>query len=245
MGSLQNVSVQAPIVVELPGARAVFTTRAGGVSTGPYASLNLGFLTDDDPDSVRRNRVLLQEAYRVGLAYGLQVHGNCIRVVDQANRDDALPAESDGIATATPGVAPMVLAADCLPIAIAGGGAVAMVHAGWQGLATDVIAAGVQTVRELSRSGSPLVAAIGPGAGVCCYEVSEELHLRFAGRGEPLRQGRNLDLKAIARRQLSAAGVDEVQDVECCTICGGDQVFFSHRRERGLTGRQAGLVWLT
>jgi YfiH family protein len=152
--------------------------------------------------------------------------------------------EADGQATHRPGIAPIVLTADCLPIAIAGGGALAMLHAGWRGLADGVIAEGVRVVRELAGE-TPLSAAIGPGAGGCCYEVGEEVHQRFAGFAGSVRGGRNLDLKAIARAQLSRAGVHTVHDVELCTICSPAGLFFSHRRDQGITGRQAGVAWLT
>jgi len=121
---------------------------------------------------------------------------------------------------------------------------VAVVHAGWQGLAAGVIAAGASAVRELG-SGGPLAAAIGPGAGPCCYEVGDELRERFAAYGPLVRRGRNLDLKQIARLQLGAAGVPEIADVDRCTICSDSALFFSHRRDRGVTGRQVGIAWLT
>ncbi len=138
----------------------------------------------------------------------------------------------------------MVLTADCLPIAIAGAGAVAMLHAGWRGLAAGVVAEGVSAVRELGASG-PLSAAIGPGAGPCCYEVSEDVHAGFADYGADARRGARLDLKAVARMQLVAAGVASVHDAELCTICSDPSLFFSHRRDSGITGRQAGIAWLT
>jgi YfiH family protein len=140
-------------------------------------------------------------------------------------------------------VAGVVLTADCLPIAIAGEGAVAMVHAGWRGLAAGIVREGVAAVRELGAQG-PLAAAIGPGAGPCCYEVGEEVHAVFEDRGPGIRRGRNLDLKEIARIELRQAGVSGVHDVELCTICSEPSLFFSHRRDRGLTGRQAGIAWL-
>ena len=138
----------------------------------------------------------------------------------------------------------MVLTADCLPIAIAGEGAVTMVHAGWRGLADGIVAEGVRALRELGADG-PLEAAIGPGAGGCCYEVGEEVHREFAEYGDGVRRGRNLDLKAIAREQLVSAGVSAVHDVALCTICADESLFFSHRRDRGVTGRQAGVAWLS
>jgi purine-nucleoside/S-methyl-5'-thioadenosine phosphorylase / adenosine deaminase len=229
------------LVVDLPGARAAFTTRHGGVSSGPYRSLNLGRLTDDDPSAVSRNRELLASRLGAPLAMIRQVHGTEVRrVTGPTDRGEVLE-EVDGQATAVAGVAPIVLVADCLPIAIAGLGAAAILHAGWRGLAGGIIHTGISTVRELGARG-PLEAVIGPGAGPCCYEVGDEVHERFAGYGQIASSGRNLDMKAIARAQLERAGVDAVTDLKLCTIC--DEDFFSHRRDRGVTGRQAGAVWL-
>jgi YfiH family protein len=174
-------------------------------------------------------------------AQGRQVHGVVVeRVVSPPSGD---PVEADGQATALDGVAPVVLVADCLPIAIAGQGAVAMLHAGWRGLAGGVIAEGVRALRELGASG-PLAAAVGPGAGLCCYEVGEEVHAEFAAFGTRFRSGRNLDLKGVARSQLEGSGIEEVHDTRLCTLCGDPRLFFSHRRDAGVTGRQAGIAWL-
>jgi YfiH family protein len=250
MGSLASMQPPAPfyelaghLAIELPGARAVFTTRRGGGSSGRYASLNLGFSTDDDPDSAARNRAtLLASLGAPPAAFMYQTHSAKVRVLER-------PAQAservrvDGQATALAGIAPAALGADCLPIAIAGGGAVAVVHAGWRGLEGGVIAAGVRAVRDLAGDDSAeLGAAIGPGAGPCCYEVGPELHSRFAGY--EVARGDNLDLKAIAAVQLEQAGVAGIHDLGLCTICA-PSLFFSHRRDAGVTGRQAGLAWLT
>jgi hypothetical protein len=229
------------LVVDLPGARAAFTTRHGGVSSGPYQSLNLGRLTDDDPNAVARNRELLASRLRAPLAMIRQVHGAEVRRVERPAGPGEPLEEVDGQATAARGVAPIVLVADCLPIAIAGHGAAAILHAGWRGLAAGIIGTGVSAVRELGARRA-LEAVIGPGAGPCCYEVGDEVHARFAGYGPIANRGPNLDMKAIARAQLERAGVDAVTDFGLCTIC--DEDFFSHRRDRGITGRQAGAVWL-
>jgi purine-nucleoside/S-methyl-5'-thioadenosine phosphorylase / adenosine deaminase len=235
-------ALDEPLTVDLPGARAVFTTRHGGVSAGRYRSLNLGRLTDDEPDSVRRNRELLTGRIGMPLAMIRQVHGAQVRRLESPEpHGEPLP-HADGQAVAVRGVAPMVLTADCLPIAVAGEGAAAILHAGWRGLAGGIIAAGVDAVRELGARGR-LEAVIGPGAGVCCYEVGDEVRARFASYGPAGRRGRHLDMKAIARDQLERAGVDAVADLGLCTICSED--FFSHRRDGGITGRQAGIVWLT
>lgn len=238
------------LAIDLPGARAMFTTRRGGFSTGPFASLNLGRLTRDDPEAVTRNREVVQRHAGGRLAMIRQVHGS--RVVQLTGSEQASGAEpewdleeADGQATALRAVAPIVLTADCLPIALAGGGAVAMLHAGWRGLAEEVIAQGVRALRELASAEAPLVAAIGPGAGPCCYEVGEEVHERFHPFGGQARRGNNLDLTAIARDQLLSAGVDTVHVAGLCTMCSAPSLFFSHRRDGGITGRQGGLVWLS
>jgi YfiH family protein len=236
------------LAIDLPGARAVFTTRRGGFSSGAFATLNLGRLTRDDPNAVAQNRAKLQSLAGGRLALIRQVHGTrVVRLGRLAQASGRAPQvdlqEADGQATALKGVAPVVMTADCLPIALAGGGAVAMLHAGWRGLAEGIIQEGVRALAELGSEPSSLVAAIGPGAGPCCYEVGEEVHERFAPHGA--RNGRNLDMKSIARDQLAAAGITTVHDVSLCTICSAPELFFSHRRDRGFTGRQGGLAWLT
>ena len=153
------------VAAGLPGAKVLFTTRRGGVSAEPYASLNLGCWTDDDPDAVAENRRRAAALAGGRLAQGRQEHGTRVRRVTAPPEGEPQPA--DGQATALPGVVPIVLTADCLPVAVAGGGAVAMLHCGWGGLAGGVVAEGVRAVGELGAKGW-LAAAIGPGAGACC-----------------------------------------------------------------------------
>jgi YfiH family protein len=228
------------LACELPGARALFTTRRGGVSSGPFRSLNLGLGTEDDREAVRENRRRVADAARRPTVGGRQVHGAVVRRVAAHHPPRGEPA--DGQATARADLAPVVLTADCVPVAVAGRRAVAMLHCGWRPLAGGIVTEGVRAVRELGDDG-PLTAAIGPGAGGCCYEVGDEVREAFAQHGAAVRRGRNLDLKAVARRELAAAGVEEVHDAELCTLCGDPELWFSHRRDAGRTGRQAGLVW--
>jgi len=214
------------LAIDLPGATALFTTRRGGVSEGPYASLNVGLATQDDPDRVAANRERVREhAGAARLAQGRQVHGTHV-VVDGEGGEEA-----DGQLTTRPGVAAIVLTADCLPVALAAPGAAGVVHAGWRGLAGGVLEAGVAALGS-----GPVAAAIGPGIGPCCYEVGDDVRAVFAS------SGRTLDLKAVARARLQAAGVQEIHDCGLCTACDPRR-FFSHRRDRGITGRQAGLAW--
>ena len=113
-----------------------------------------------------------------------------------------------------------------------------MLHAGWRGLAAGVLEEGVLALRSLGGD-EQIAAVIGPGAGACCYEVGAEVHAALTGG----RRRASIDLRAIARRRLLAAGVSEVRDVDACTIC--DARFFSHRREGQRAGRQAGVAWLS
>ena len=230
---------------ELPGARAAFTTRLGGVSKGPYTSLNVAILTGDQRDAVRENR------HRVAGAHGLrpervligrQVHGAEIATHEAAPQPSAyaepgpeLP-EVDGHATDRAGLAPLVMVADCLPVALAGPGGVAMIHCGWRGLSAGIVERGSEAVGATA-------AAVGPGIGPCCYEVGEEVLEAFAGLGEGVSEGRMLDLREVARRLLERACVGSVEASELCTKCN-PELFYSHRRDGERTGRQAGVVWM-
>ncbi|MGN6256029.1 MAG: polyphenol oxidase family protein [Solirubrobacterales bacterium] len=145
-------------------------------------------------------------------------------------------AEADGHVVREAGLAPLVFVADCLPVALYGPGGLAMVHAGWRGLAGGIVGAAADAVEATA-------AAIGPGIGPCCYEVGEEVLDAFSGLGEGVAEGRMLDLPETARRFLAAAGVERVQSAGLCTSCE-EELFFSHRRDRGRTGRQAGIAWI-
>jgi YfiH family protein len=215
------------------GARVLFTSRADG---------NLSTLRGADPEHGRARREAL--CVRLGLDWlcaSRQVHGTDVQVLRTrtARGGEPLAVDADGHATALGGVGAMVLTADCLPVALAGSGSVAMVHAGWRGLAAGVLEQGVRALRELGADGE-LEAAIGPGAGVCCYEVGADVHRAFGGAH---REGAAIDLRAIACERLHAAGVARVHDVRACTIC--DERFFSHRRDGERAGRQAGVAWLS
>lgn len=235
------------VAIDLPGGGALFSSRRGGVSQGSYASLNLGLWTEDDPVHVAENRRRLAAvagALPERLAFGRQVHEAVVELWREPPSAGAVPREADGQATSVAGVVPLVLTADCLPVALVAEGAVAMLHAGWRGLAAGILGEGVAALRALGAAG-PVYAAIGPGAGVCCYEAGDAVHAAFADRGAAARAGRHVDLKAVARIDLEAADVAAVHDVGLCTICSDPGLFFSHRRDGGRTGRQAGIAWLS
>jgi purine-nucleoside/S-methyl-5'-thioadenosine phosphorylase / adenosine deaminase len=235
---------------DLGGARAAFSTRLGGASEAPFESLNLGLLTEDDAESVSENRRRLAAALGrdpARVAYARQVHGT--RLLDQPTPFDCSlsvsgnekeqtngPPEADGHVLRETGTAALVFTADCLPVAVAGPKGVAMLHAGWRGLAGGVLAAGAEAVEATS-------AAIGPGIGPCCYEVGEEVLGAFSDLGEGVAEGRMLDLAEVARRLLARSGVGAVESAGLCTSCEAE-LFFSHRRDEGRTGRQGGVAWI-
>jgi YfiH family protein len=235
-------------------ARAVFTARRGGVSEGPWASMNLGADTGDREEHVRANRrrlatLLGLDAEAVTMAH--QVHGAEVLRIDRPARPGLFTGDlrgwmpADGLATGRPDLPLMVLGADCLPVLLwrRDRPAVAAAHAGWRGLVAGVLGAAVREVGEPAAVG----AAIGPGIGPCCYEVSGDVRARFsAAFGEGVVRGAAVDLAASARVALTAAGVPPtaIHTVECCTRCE-DERYFSHRGSGGRCGRQAGLIWAT
>ena len=243
---------------DLGRGTVAFSTRLGGVSEAPFDRLNLGILTDDSPGAVAENRLRLASALdrdpeRVGFA--LQVHGaelithestspplRCSLATNSAGAEQRNPPEpndlprADGQIVTEPGTAGLVFVADCLPVALSGPGGVAMLHCGWRGLATGIVTAGAEAIGATR-------AAIGPGIGPCCFEVGEEVIGAFAGLGGGIASGRMLDLPEVARRLLAEAGVEEVESSGLCTSCERE-LFYSHRRDAGRTGRQAGVAWL-
>jgi YfiH family protein len=245
---------------QLPDATAVFSTRIGGVSEPPFDGLNLGVFTDDERGAVVENRGRLAAALGFPpdrVATGRQVHGAELAIYD--GPQDVSPfdepgspiPEVDGHVSAEPDLALLVFVADCVPVALAGPGGVAMLHCGWRGLAAGIIERGAAAVGATD-------AVIGPSIGPCCYEVGNEVSGEFTGlepwstgrKSEPgdgnrpvgIVSGRMLDLPEVARRLLLDAGVEQIETAGLCTSCEAD-LFFSHRRDAGRTGRQAGLVW--
>jgi polyphenol oxidase len=225
--------------------RVGFGSRVGGVSEAPYDTLNIGVLTDDADAAVVENRRRLAGAVGTRPSHvpiGLQVHKADIAVHDAPQQPSpyaepgAALEEVDGHVVRHPGLAPLVLTADCLPVALAGPGGVAMLHCGWRGLAAGIVARGAALVEATS-------AAIGPGIGPCCYEVGPEVTGAFADLGEGIADGRMLNLPEVARRLLARAGVEQVESAGLCTSCEAG-LFFSHRRDAGLTGRMGNLAWI-
>lgn len=226
-----------------PQVHACTTTRLGGVSTGPYASLNLGNHVGDDPAHVTENRARL----RRGLAlpaeplWLTQVHGIAV-TEGQGGCADASVAFA-------PGTVCTVLTADCLPLLLCdrAGTAVAAVHAGWRGLLAGVIEA---AVARLGVPASELLVWLGPAIGPEAFEVGEEVRTAFVTEDaaavvafRPSPAGRWLaDIYALARLRLARCGVNAVYGGELCTFSDARH-FYSYRRD-GITGRMASLIWL-
>jgi polyphenol oxidase len=219
---------EAEWAFELPGgAQALFTARVAG---------NLSSVRGAGREHAGDARSALRERLGVSrIARGRQVHGAVVARVHEHTDEGAL-VDADGQATECSEVALMVLTADCLPVALAGSNAVAMVHAGWRGIAAGVLEEGVHSLREMGCD-AEIGAVIGPGAGGCCYEVGPEVHEALGGKARTP----TVDLQAAARDRLRAAGVRDVRAVSACTIC--DERFFSHRREGSAAGRQGGVAW--
>lgn len=227
-------------------ARGVFTTRQGGLSLPPWGSLNLAVHVDDAFSKVQANRALLAEQLGVsGLAFGKQVHGTGVRLVKGlSNKTSRGLDDTDGLVTTTPGVALVMMGADCLPVLLAADGVVGAAHVGRLGLTKGVLPALVRVMRE--QGGEQIDAVIGPGICGLCYEVPGSM----AGEGEKAAPGSrsmtrqattSLDLTAGVTAQLARLGVAATA-VGGCTLEQPER-FFSYRRD-GLTGRQAGVVWL-
>jgi polyphenol oxidase len=215
-----------------PGYVVAFTTRVGGVSTGPYDSLNLTAGTGDDLERVEANRRIACESLGLRydrLAFNRQIHSPTVHRAEAGKRGTP----GDGLWTDEPGIPLLAMSADCLPIAVATTGGdrrLAVLHAGWRGLSEGVVAEGVASLGD-----GPKAAVIGPAIGPCCYEVGDEVASRFDA---DLTNDRKLDLWTAAERALRRAGVERVDRIDVCTR-DHPGLYFSHRRDglaRGVQG---------
>jgi YfiH family protein len=226
------------------GVLAGFTRRSGGVSSGPYAGLNLGLHVGDDAGDVAANRALLEAWAGAPVVFPRQVHGTTVLVAGSGDPG----AEADAVVAATPGAAVGVLVADCVPVLLAdaGAGVVGAAHAGRKGFVAGVVEAVLENMEKLGARRSAVRAAIGPAAGPCCYEVPGEMRddvaaVRPVAPATTTWGTPSLDLRGGCAAILREAGVAGVVTVGGCTIEDDDS--FSYRRT-GVTGRFAGVVRL-
>jgi hypothetical protein len=230
------------------GIHAFTTTRQGpGFSALPFYKFNLGSRCGDEPATVRKNRASLVDAYSLPSEplWLHQVHGIEVAVDDGTRGSDPL---ADAAVTSLPGSVLSVLTADCLPVLFCNdqGTEVAAAHAGWRGLAAGMLEAAVAAMQSGPEQ---IMAWLGPAAGASRYEVGEEVRQAFLSADPGAEQAftvtrpghYRIDMNAIARRRLQAAGIARVFGGEHCTI--GDIRFYSHRREQR-TGRMASLIWM-
>jgi YfiH family protein len=247
-------SPQIPILTawDSPALSYGFLGRRGGVSIGPYESLNLAYWIGDDSVHVdenwRRLREVIGSETRVARVH--QVHGKEVHIVTAENVSEK-PA-GDGMVTATPGIILAVASADCVPILLtdAREKVVAAIHAGWRGVIAGIAREAVAAMETLGVKSRDLLAALGPSIGMCCFEVDAELANRFAreiqGADRHSRGGRPgkayLDLRAIITDQLMAAGLsrEAITNIGPCTRCANDE-FFS-RRASSISGLQLSFI---
>jgi len=230
--------------------RRVVTDRSGGASAAPYDTFNLADHVGDDPEAVRANRGRLARsigAQRDALVWMEPIHGRTVRRVEAAPKG-AVPG-CDALVTTTPGLVLTALSADCVPILLAdaAAGVIAAVHAGRIGVRLDVAGHAVAAMIAAGATAAGIDALLGPAICGGCYEVPEAMRrdVDRVAPGSASRTGRGtpaLDLRAGIRGQLLAAGVSQVAVDPRCTL--EEPTLFSHRRD-GVTGRQAGLVWLS
>lgn len=241
---------EAWIVPDWPApenVRSLVTTRAGGVSSGAYASLNLGDHVGDDPLAVAENRRRVAAGLPAPPLWLNQVHGTT--VLDAGDSCAGQTPEADAAFARRSGVVCAVMTADCLPVLLCdqSGSVVAAVHAGWRGLRAGVLE---QTVAAMACPGQQLLAWLGPAIGPAAFEVGDEVRDAFVAENAQaeaaftaLRPGKCLaDIYLLARLALGRVGVTAVYGGNCCTVLDA-QRFFSYRRD-GATGRMASLIWL-
>ena len=236
-----------------------FCTRRGGVSAGPFASLNAGLRAGDREEDVRRNLAIVGEAFAIphgNLVLMGQVHGERIRVIDSDEPPPACVPECDGLITARPGVALGVKTADCVPLFFVDGvrRVVGAAHAGWRGTALGMAAKMVDAfVGGFASRPEDILAIVGPAVGPCCYQVDAPVHAALAahaGADRFLRPCRDegrwmLDLALANRLQIGERGVPEanIHAADLCTVCR-QELFFSHRASGGRSGRQVNFLML-
>jgi YfiH family protein len=242
----------SPKLEVVPGLVHAFLGRTGGVSSGHLASLNLGRREEDRAENLAENK------RRVAVAFGIdegriytvsQVHSDRIVIIDNPDITSDEISQKQRIITDIKGITIGILTADCVPVLLFDRSrkVVAAVHAGWKGTASNISAKAFEIMMERFESQpQDILAAIGPAIGPCCYEVGEEVVSAFGHqKGVAVQHGKNwhIDLPKANHLQLRDAGVTDIDISDICTSCRTD-LFFSHRKEMGKTGRQLSFISL-
>jgi YfiH family protein len=230
-----------------PRVRAFVTTRHGGVSTGAYASMNLGTRGGDDPIHVARNRRIVHDLLPSTPRWMGQTHGNAVADLDRVSAAHA--PEADAAVLGSSGAVGVVLTADCMPLFFcdAQGKRAGVVHAGWRGMSVGVIE---NAVRALNVAPAEVLAWMGPAIGPAAFEVGPEVREAFLAADpqahvafKPHVPGKYLaDLYELARQRLARAGVAKVFGGGFCTFRDQER-FFSYRREK-MSGRMGAFIWM-
>ncbi len=242
-----------PILDDTGLVKTFFTTRRGGVSTGDFDSLNFGKYTEDDAGNVDENRKRLFSALGIEnpiMVFPRQVHGDsvaCIKKEDIQGHNNVTIEDTDAVITKLPHVILTTIHADCLVVYLMDpiNKIIGLAHAGWRGTRENITAKTVNSmVEQLGADREEIIAVIGPGLGNCCFEVGPEVYEEFKVKTDDIdtyatrkTNGKyRIDLKGLNERQLKDAGVQKIQVTTYCTSCQPD-LFFSHRRDLGRTGR--------
>lgn len=238
--------------------KTAFTTRIGGISEGAFESLNMGGMTKDDPRKVNENRKKLNEALGIQnhtVVYLGQIHSDEIAVLKQDNiaKNEVMKInDTDAVVTNVPEVALVTLHADCIPVFFMDeiNKVIALAHAGWRGTVQEIAAKTARTMKnEFGSRYENIKTAIGPGISSCCFETGTEVYEEFNNKFPyaeacftKKEDGKYLiDLKKVNYLQLQKEGIKEILVSEFCTKCN-EKLFFSHRRDNGITGRLAAVI---
>ena len=247
-GSMIAIDTVVPKTFDAARVTCGFTTRTGGVSRPPFASLNLGARTADDPENIRRNRLTVYSRYGADertVALMDQVHGNTVRIVECGG----VYPETDGLVTTVPGVFLGVLTADCVPMLVCDPvrGIAGAVHCGWRSIVGGIAERAVGLVSgSLGASPGDIRIALGPSAGPCCYEIGDETAEKLNPGSVVMRNGGMYgNLKAEIRQRLLGCGITGgcIEDISECTICQ-EEKYFSHRRDGLDSGRMMGFIMI-
>ena len=243
---MTNETIITPDMALPDGVHAAVTTRLDGAGQGAFAAFNLADHVGDDPVAVATNRAHLIERLQLPAepSWLEQVHGTTVVAAEEG------PGQTgDAVVARAPGAVCAVLTADCLPVLFSdtSGRVVAAAHAGWRGLAAGVLE---ETIAAMAVDPATIRAWLGPAIGPDAFAVGEEVRAAFIAHDPAAAEAFHVtaegalhgDLWLLARQRLTAAGVATITGGGLCTVAD-PQRFYSHRRDNGVTGRMASLIW--